>query len=164
VLRVLDPKRRRLIIVSRALWIPGLVIGTPYFLFNAYITVTSNYCCETPWANLQWMPLIVIFVIAMSTVLAGLILRRIIARASTSQNVLWLAAGIGWCGALSFGIGSAGSSFYPDSAFGGGEVTFYMLGLGILAIVIAIPVAIGGLIGALTDRAPTVRKPGDNPS
>jgi hypothetical protein len=143
--------RRRLVILSRALWIPGLVVAVAYFSFNVFIVFTSDYCCEVPWASIQWMPLIVTFVIAMILVVAGLALARALTHPSLAQNVLWVAAAVGWVGVLFFGIGSAGSSFYVTSAFGGGELMFYLGALGALGVIAALCVALCGVVGLVAD-------------
>jgi hypothetical protein len=151
----------RLMILSRALWTPGGIVGVGFFSFNAYVTFTGVYCCGTPWDNFPWLNLIVIFGFSMLLALAGMIIRRIIARPSLAQNVLWVAAALAWCGMLMFGIGAAGSNFYVSWAEGGGAVMFFLWIVGSLVIVLSLCLGIAGLIGMAADATSKPRRPHD---
>jgi hypothetical protein len=143
-------KRRRLVIWSRALWIPSLVVAGVSFTYN-WIIVASAETSWHPWSA-PLVPGIIIFVVSMLTLNTGMVLRRVAARPSGTQQAVWVAAWIGWCGVLLFGIGWAGSSMYDDWGFGGGEVLATMFLVGALAVVIAVCVFLFSLLIMRADK------------
>jgi hypothetical protein len=132
------PKRRRLVIWSRALWVPGLVVAAASFGYNWFIVPHTDDGYGPPLAAFPFDPGTIFFVVGMLILVAGLVLRRVAARPSGAQHAVWVAAGIGWCGVLLFGIGCAGSNFYDDWGFGGGAVVATMIFVGAFVVLIAL--------------------------
>jgi hypothetical protein len=147
-----DAKRRRLVMWGRGLWVPGLVVAAASFTYNWLGVPYTDDGYGFQWAAFPLDPGTIFFVVGMLIVIAGMVLRRAAARPSEAQHAAWVAAWIGTCGVLLFGIGWGGSSFFDDWGFGGGEVTVTMGFVGALVIVIALFAFLASLLAMFTSR------------